>query len=392
MYVYSKKMKKKEYDDLLDQRKNEKAIFERKQILVLQDEEIHRLKDEHFTLLKQIQTTENHFVKVNKLYNDRTSKLRDSIQSYSAKRVTLRIKLYKSHTEQISKMRAEHQANLQKLQTEYAQKMKEAKQNPIKLNSDGRQTSVEVISTSIDRIHTLTERVMQEKATANNEIIEKRLNEYKSMIESYRQREIDLRQQIDAARKDLTDSRERNKIRLKEATELAHKNSLRNEKTAAKTDDIMLMQRANNVSKLNEIRVNEIESLEALKESINAVKKKIFEYKTKITDCNVQEIQESKKAQESVDQLVLQLDKLNNNEIAAHMMRYNEREKEEKSKSHKFKKLLDSLEKERNLLISENSRLRSEIRRIDFMLYGRNGIHQIQKVNNKIPYVPVALH
>ncbi|EAX93794.1 hypothetical protein TVAG_339170 [Trichomonas vaginalis G3] len=391
LYVYGR-MKKKEDLSGLSQRKTEKAIFERKQIIALQDEEIARLKDEHFMLLRQIQTTENHFVKVNKLYNERTTKLRDNIQSISAKRIHSRIQLYKSHTDQITKLRTEHQAALKNIQIEYDQKMKEEKEKPITLKADGRQTSVEVIAESINRINTLTQQALQEKEANKNEIIEKRLTEYKTHIENYRQKELDLRQQIQNAQFELEEARKRNEIRIEEAKELAQKRALRNEQTAAKTDDLMIMQRANNVSRLNEIRVNEIQSLENLKADLNEAKKKVFELKTKITDANVSEIRESKKAQESVDKLVIQLDSLNNQDIATHIQQYAEKEKEEKRKMHKIKKSLESLVNQRDLLIKDNSRLRDEIRRIDFMLYGRNGIHQIQKSSRKRPFVPVAAH
>ena len=356
--------------------------FERQKILLMQDEEIRRLKSEHLGILRKIHKSEKQADEVNRLYTKNIADLRNKIRSNPYQIVTEKFNLMKNHSEAIENLRQQHEKNLLQVHIDVQKKLQEK----LERKSQNKETNEENNKQSANNHSLLKDQTLLHKNDRINEINELRINEYKLYIKKYRQRAKELVKEIETAKKELEEIKAHNKVRVNEAREESRQRAIKNEAASSRTEDIILMQRANSFATLNDARRAELNAIEEMKDKINKTKQSNFILMSKIQDAKASKTEGSEKCQDAVNYLVKELTGFAEKPISTDILKYKDKYREEKYRLNIIKKKVNQSKAELDRLTFENQYLKGEIRKRDYMLYGRNGIHQNFKKKPKKPF------
>ena len=359
------------------QRISEKKKFELDKILLMQDEEIKRLKLERLNLQKQIQSNEKHYFNVDKFYKRKIVELRNQLNEVQSKKTIQLFNLKKEHSYQIRFMQHEHQAELTKVHIYYQQKLHDNVENQPKKEELQRDKSAELFEKSLFHYQKVAGHMSKHTKEKREAVIQDKLLEYKSIILNYKSRGDLLEQQIADAKKALEEEKAQYQIKINEAKEEAKKKASKTIKVADKSDDLILMQRANNIAALNDLRNREADYIDKLRAEINEKKKSNFIITNKIQDAKFGDLEDTKRSQEAVNFLVQEFELLQKSPYNSKIIRYTQKERDIKHYAINLKKRLEKSKEERDNLILENQKLSELIRKVDYKLYGRHGIHQI---------------
>ena len=374
------------------QRISEKKKFEHDKILLMQDEEIKRLKLERLDLQKQIQSNEKHYINVDRFYKRKIVELRNQISEVQSRKSIQIFNLKKEHSYQINLAQHEHQTEMAKVQIEFQRKLRDISENPPKSENIPREKSAELFEKSLYHYQKLNRHVTKQNKEKIEAAIQDNLLEYKSIILNYKSRGDLLKQQIEDAKKAFEEEKTRNQIKISEAKADARKRASKTIKVASKSDDLILMQRANNIAALNDIRNQEADYIEKLRAEISEKKKSNFIITNKIQDAQFGDLEETKRSQEAVNFLVQEFEALQKSPHNSTILRYTEKEREIKHYAINLKKKVSKVREERDSLIYENQKLRSLIRKADYKLYGKHGIHQIPiERKHKKPFIDYGI-
>lgn len=384
--------------DFLIKFQNEKYNYEFEKTLILQKDEVKRLKDELRLIYTHIQESKNYFRPIISAYKKKAKSIRKEIESIPVTASIIKSKLISSHTKAINKLKHMHHKNLKEIEKQYSERMESIKisetssqiffdeNNNYDLLNDTyiyqnfknieqyeieNQSKISVLNQQIAQ-NLLRSEELQEEIDNMKEVINQEHNKnaaYESFNQSFQLNQSNIKDsfhQIFQSQQDI---------------QLQH--SFRNQQKFQ--EDIQSLE---NVSKYDEAFAKEIlfNELDQLRLKINQVKKRSQEIKMKIDTKYTDSSPELSESMQSLANLQAIYQQMQDNSISQLPTEIN---------IHMSKKVLkqaivqlrisvddlDEVQKEHNSLLEE-------IKRLDFMVYGRKGrfqdIHKIKKRNHWI--------
>lgn len=353
-------------------RRQEKKAFEAERVIQLQDDEIERLKMEFSILNVQILEKQREIKNTSLVLSNKISELQLSRKNVSSQLNSIRLKEMREHSHNIRNMAELHAAKMHSIQIEYQNKIRDdfvldSTDFPVSNN-------VELINT-MEELREAAEKVIKRKYEECQKVVSKRLVEMRNNITNYRNREVELRKKIVEARMLLNEAKKLRQIRVSSAKDdlMIRMSDIRF--STQKSQDFYDMQRANFMTEISRIREEEDSKLSGLREELLRKKKKVFKLRVDVEDPNLESWKEVQKATSELDRLTNELDQIHNQSILDEISQNSEIEKlrykieEDSSKVADFRRM-------RAQLLAVNENLKKEIKRLDFMVYGRGGVHQ----------------
>lgn len=372
----------------VERRRAEKRAYEQKKILRLQEDEINRLKKEYTVILIQISDTEKNISRVNSIYSEKIAKLNAKISDVTSQKRQNRLKEVRKQTAKINSIQEEHTMEMQNMQADFEERIATIKSELVESLRLQKHNSEQK---AIKSIQENAAEAIRLKSDEQHTQIQQRLNELKETVSKYRRRELHLRDAIKNA------EREYQVAKVESEKKLLQLNAQRKEKVeivdipASKTEDIINMQRANCIAEINTFRDQATKELDKLNEELNIKKRRIFFLKKAINEAKTTDDSDYRKATYQVAQLGFELEHCKDFSIANSPSKFNKVERQILRRNRIILQQLEKSKNDRDYLIFENEKMRNEIRRLDYMVYGRSGTYQLKYRMAQKPFIPVGV-
>lgn len=355
-------------------REAEKEVWDRHKTVRLQDDEIERLQGDLETVSRHIAEVNDHNAQAVAIHRQRVAELKSLLLSIPTQLSKKKTRLTSSHTRAINSLRDVHREKLDKVRREYEKKLKNLENN----SSEQNRAEEERLDGSIVTAKTKLGEVMRAEIEKKEKKTQERLQKITSQIETDRKRSKTLRKEIDKL-----------KLELERAKALAESKTTQlrvaiPDIDTQRIEENLLFEKANMVSEENCFRQESHAELEKLRNEICSVNSRIAQLKRKIRESETDDGKALKYAREDLEKLEQQHYDL----TTGRKKRAEETATEYKSAMHRTRKFAREIEAVAGTLRDvqyENIALLTELKRLDFMVYGRKGKYQ-----TKIP-TPVNL-
>ena len=365
--------------------KKEKKEFEINKTIQLKKDEIHRLKKEYSLILTRLSQAHDHFHQSKSIYISKIKSLQSQIESIPTAKSIKITKLNSQHTKSMNELKNRHSSRLQNIRMKYE---KELFRDDLGNEDDNVISSLDSTRSKIaDLLGLENEEKQPESMRVNhiqnerhdhinnmNEIekenaIQEKLMKIKEQVDDDRKRIKYLEEKIDVMKSDLEEARE---ISNSQRTEIIMKSPLKFDEHQKQHK--LLMKEANIVSEENRYKDSSENQIESLRAGIHATQIRIdhLKHNIKHAQANVPSdlenaLEELKDLEEDNSAIIQQHKTMNDIKLS---ISKHKRKRKRMEKSMTF--AITSL----NEAQKENLALLEEIRRLDYMIYGRNGQYQ----------------
>ena len=352
-------------------RVSEKKLAELKEIVALQNQEILRLQNEQKSLIEAIDESEVRNSQTETILKKRIAKLQSEISSYSSKKSILRSHSMLAHSKLMSEQQAIHQDNIMRLRTQYESKIAKAS-----LKSNAQSEDTTKIINKIDETCIQISKVLNEKIGKNEQQVQQQLSVLRERIEELRSEEINLRQQIEKRKQAIEEEDNKFKSYIEKSKRLQQKReSVINETTETAEEQYKMFDSAQTAEE-NALRDQYDKQIEDLRMKISKMRNKASAMKESIETGRTPDSDLIDDAKIEKSRISQQLDK----EVIS---------KDESGESAMLKKIkaeykdrkyligrMDAYKKQMKTLKEEKKGILMELKRIDFMVFGKNGKYQ----------------
>ena len=357
----------------IPQWEKDKKNFEINGTIQLQNDEIHRLRKEYNLLLKHISNSIEHYKQTKSIYQSKIQSIKQDISSVSTTTALIKTKMNSNHTKAMNALRSNHAKRLHSIRLHYAQELSvdnidinNDEYHNINDDLDDDQKVISSIGSTRAKIADLLNH-KQEKEKEND--IQDKLKKIMLQIEQDRTRCKYLQEKIDEMTSDLEEAR---KISSLQQTEVILKSPLKFDYT--KMEQKLLDISADAIKEESQYKEDSENLIARYRTQIRETKLKTDRYKKRI----------DKLDGKTTPELETKLNELNNLEQEYDsIMKQRELLSDLQSSIQKSKKKKKKMSDEISFCMSnlaeykrENDALREEIKRLDFMIYGRNGKYQ----------------
>lgn len=344
----------------LERRRAERELFDSRRTAHLQDDEIMRLNAELRVLLKRIAEREDHVSGSDSILKRRRDALRSKIADIPKILSIKKAKMISEHTQSMRDLREAHDKKLRDMQRQYQDNISETSV----LGSED--DLVSSISSTRSRIADILE-MKSEKKELN---VQGRIERISARMDEDRKRAKQLEMAIDQLRNDL----ERTKGLT--ASRVMSVNMTTPEIDTTLEEERLILEKANMISEENAWRQEAHKAVESLRTEITKTRANILKLKQKIRDGETPESDALKRTSDELGRLKTAHGNLlsQRKDMIENGPGYKVRCEEERHTS-----LEVSLESARLSLLNaqrEYDTIRNELRRLDFMVYGRSGKYQ----------------
>lgn len=353
----------------------DKKNFEVNGTIQLQNDEIHRLRKEYNLLLKHISNSIEHLKQTRSIYQSKIKSIKQEISSVSTTTELIKTKMNSNHTKAMNAIRSNHNKRLHSIRMHYAQELSLDNldyNNGEHINNDNFDEDQNIISSIGSTRAKIADLLNHKQEKEKENDIQGKLNKIMMHIEQDRARCTYLQTKIDEISSDLEEAR---RISSLQQTEMILKSPLKFDYT--KMEQKLLDHSADAIkeeSQYKEDSENQIQrhrnQIREIKIQTDRLKKKINKADGKVAPELETKLKELNDLEQEYDSILKQRELLSNLQTSI-----------QKSKKKK-KKVSDEI----SLCVSnlneykrENDALREEIKRLDFMIYGRNGKYQNPK-------------
>lgn len=361
-------------------RRIEKSQAEMNEIIRMQNEEIERLTQELNSKADQLNEREIQNEKISLVLREKVMKLKQELQSEVTKRAIL-----KSHTsvyfaKSLEELNAEHERELSRMRIEYESKMEIAKARPLTQQDDVVFTD---ILDSIGKTRLTIAESLKKRDIEKEENIQIELERLNQLVIQHKYRYNQLQNLILEKTKEKSELIEKFKkhILTAETTKINRVYFLKELEDSQ--EETLHKIKTDFQIKEDQIKIKLSEENDLLRKDLVEANQRLIMMKTGVdtgrtktsSRCD-QALEEKIKIEKELDDLVLGIDKSRNSRLLKIL------QKEYKDIEYlrlRYKKYLE----QREILMSEKNHLTSEVRRIDFVLFGKSGKHQIKNEKKK---------
>lgn len=370
-------------DDLSDSLikfQNDKSDYEFEKTLILQKDEVKRLKDELRLVNLHVSDSQKHFSQIIRTYKKRAKSIKKEIESVPISTSIIQSKLISSHTKTINKIKHEHHKTLDGIRIQYSEQLKSTKISGASSqfffgeNSDYDQLNDATIYQNFknaelyeievqSKIQVLNQQIAQQ--LLRSEELEEEIDKLKETINKEHQ-QYSLYYSINDNH--LTTQKHIRKVKKRNGHS---QQNLQNLKYYQEE-----IQNIENKYKNDEANIKKtfIDELDQIRQKINQVRKKSQELKLRIDTKNTDsspELNQSIQSLSNLQAIYQQMQEVSNVQIpAGKEIRVNK--KILKQTIIQLQVSVDDL----NEIQKEHDSLLEEIKRLDFMIYGRRGKFQ----------------
>lgn len=360
-------------------RKAERELFDRKKTLQLQDDEISRLRSELEMISQQISDSQEHLDQIGSIHRRKINELTQELATIPSKTSVIKTQNISSHTARINAMQQHHTQSMAALRETYEKKLNAIHQtHSFSSHAQAPDDLIDQIENTRSQIADL----LQQKAEKQELRIQEKLQKIKAQIEIDQKKEKELRATVEKLRIDVAEAIKQAEKRTNEKQQISEHRMKLATVDHARYEERTLLQRANAIAAENNFRDDASSQIEEKRGEINRIKAKSDKLKLLI---NESKTEDSDAIQQATNDLEI-IKKEHHN-----LLKKQEDIKENGTiKGFKREKIrrkgiygdLKNAHKELQNVQYENSTLLDEVRRLDFMIYGRRGQFQIPK---KIP-------
>ena len=351
----------------VSKREAEREVYDRHKTMRLQEDEIDRLHGDLERLCRNIAEVGDHNTQADAINRQRIADLKKQLLELPTKLSRKKTKLTSAHTRAINSLRDVHKEKLEKLRREYERKLAKMSEK-----SEMQQLEEEQkFAGSINSAKTKLGEVLKQEMENREKKTQERLQKITTQIESDRKRSKRLRAEIAAL-----------KVELERARNLAAAKTTKLQLALPEIDtqreeENLLFEKANMVSEENCFRQESHAELEKLRAKICETNSRIAQLKRKIRESDTDDGNVLRYAREDLEKL----EKQHYDLTTGRQQRAEENANELRSAQHRMRKFAREIESISGTLRDaqyENIALLTELKRLDFMVYGRRGKYQVK--------------
>lgn len=364
-----------DYKSRIPQWEKDKKEFEINGTIQLQTDIIHRLRKEYNCLLNQVSISIDHLKQIKSIYQSKMQSIEQEISSVLTTTELIKTKMNSNHTKAMNAIRANHNKRLHSIRLQYANELSIGKIDTEQrllgndLNDlDDKNVISSIGSTRAKIADLLNHKVEKEKENDTQE----KLNRIMLQVDQDRKRCAYLQQKIDEMTSDLEEAR---KISSLHQTEIILNSPLKFDYT--KMEQELLDRSADIIKEESEYKEDSENQIEQYRSQIRDIRIKSDKLKKKIKKADGKtspeleaKLKELNDLEQEHDSILKQRQMLSNLQASIQKTKKKKKKVSEQISFH----VSDLVEYKK-----ENLALIEEIRRLDFMIYGRNGKYQKPK-------------
>lgn len=364
-----------DYKSRIPQWEKDKKEFEINGTIQLQTDIIHRLRKEYNCLLNQVSISIDHLKQIKSIYQSKMQSIEQEISSVLTTTELIKTKMNSNHTKAMNAIRANHNKRLHSIRLQYANELSIGKLDTEQrllgndLNDlDDKNVISSIGSTRAKIADLLNHKMEKEKENDTQE----KLNRIMLQVDQDRKRCAYLQQKIDEMTSDLEEAR---KISSLHQTEIILNSPLKFDYT--KMEQELLDRSADIIKEESEYKEDSENQIEQYRSQIRDIRIKSDKLKKKIKKADGKTSPELEAKLKELNDLEQEHDSI----LKQRQMLSNLQASIQKTKNKK-KKVSEQISFHVSDLVEykkENLALIEEIRRLDFMIYGRNGKYQKPK-------------
>ena len=351
---------------------SERKLAQLNEIKELQNQEIERLKKEYNSILSQINETEARNSQSEAILKNKIEELKSEIANFETRRSILKSHTYVSHSKEMSDQQAIHQDNILRLRTEY-----ETKINETKLKSEKNTEKTTEIVSQIDTTCKEITSLLKEKQTKNERKVKQQLDALNERIEDLKQYEESLKKKINKRKQTIEDEDFKFKKYIEKSKTLQDRRSAVINETISSAEEQYKMFDSAQTAEENAIRDQNNRILEDLRSKIGKLKLKCSTMKHCINSGRTDESEEIDQANMEKDKLSKQLDQEILKKDDSGESRMMKTLKEEYVDRQYLIQRIGRYQEQLNSLKAEKKKVLIELKRLDFMIFGKKGKYQI---------------
>lgn len=350
--------------------KKDKRKFEIKRTIQLQNDEIIRLKNEYKILLKHLSYSNEHFKQVKSIYKSKIQAKRQEISSVQTTTNIIKARMNSSHTKALNAIRANHNKRLQSIRNYYADELGLNQFEEEEEDNNQKEVISSIGSTRMKIADLLNQKYpsseeQQIKMQGENQ---EKLKKIMIQVDQDRERCNYLQNKIDEFNSDLQEAK---KISSLQQTDIMGSPLKFN---ASKLEQTMLDKQADLVKEENDYKQNSESQLQRYRVELYNMNQKSGRYKQKIKEINAEAPPELVNALDELKQLEYQHKSIMAQKES--LINLNMSIKKSKKRKNETAQNINFCITDLNEVQKENMALKEELRRLDFMIYGRNGKYQ----------------
>ena len=352
-------------------RMSEKKLAQLNEIKELQNQEIERLKQEYNSILAQINETEVRNSQAESILKHRIAQLKSEIDNFSTRRAVLKSHTKVSHSKKMNEQQSIHQDNIMRLRTQY-----ETKINETKLKSNQNMDETTNIVTQIDTTCREISKVLNQKHNKNERRVKQQLDALNERIEDLKQYETTLQKKIDKRKQTIEDEDFKFQKYIEKSKTLQERRTAVINETISSAEEQYQMFDSAQTAEENAIRDQNNRILEDLRNKIAKMKTKCSSMQQGISSGRTAESDEIDAANiekarisKQLDDEILQRDESGESRMMKTL-------KDEYMDRQYLLQRMNKYNEQLKSLKAEKKKVLLELKRLDFMVFGKNGQYQ----------------
>ncbi|EAY08868.1 hypothetical protein TVAG_051030 [Trichomonas vaginalis G3] len=354
-------------------RYKEKKLNELQEIVELQNEEIIRLKNEYKQLINTINQTESASSQTDIILKKKIASLQSELKNLDTRTTILKSHSSVAHSRMINELQTEHQDNIIKTRIKYESKIAE-----LQLQNKNNTPVADILS-KIDTTRSKISESLKEKMDQNEKQIQNELASLSDKTKDLEQYCTQLEQKIKQKRNLIQEETDKFKNYITKSEELHKRRTIAIDESEASIKEQYEMFEKSQLAEINSIRDKNNSSLEKIRGKIAEQRNKVFKMKQSIASGRTDISTSVDEAQREKTKLSKQLDDQiysSYTDGEKSMMKVIKREYVDRQYLMKrlaaYKEQMNEIKKSRNEILTE-------VKRLDFMLYGKGGKYQRKK-------------
>lgn len=354
-------------------RYKEKKLNELQEIVELQNEEILRLKNEQKQVFEQIAHAEAAGSKADIILKRRIAALQSEIKNIDSRHSILKSHSSQAHSKMIGELQSEHQDKIIKLRIEYETKIAELSLQ----NSKPPPTSD--IFAEIDTSKADIASALKEKMTNNEKQVQKELLQLDSKIKDLAQYHKELEDKVKLRKNLINEENDKFKNYIEKSNELQKRRTNAIEEAQKSIEEQYNMFVKAQLAEENALREKNNEIIEKIRQKISEQRIRTSKMKESIATGRTDTSFKVDEAKQEKIKLTSELDKqIYSTYTDGEKSMIKVVKKEYVDRQYLIKRLA-AYKEQMNEIKKQRNEVLTEVKRLDFMLYGKNGKYQRKK-------------
>jgi hypothetical protein len=359
----------------LTRRQAEAEFYDGQKTIRLASDEIDRLETELQMTLRHIAELEDGNTRSVTIYQTRISNLKQEISAVLSQTSVKKSQLESAHTREITSLQTSHRATLDRTRADYERRLEAVAESPIPPDVDAG-----VLVDSISSTRSKIDDMLQQKAERQEIQVQAKLSRLTEQIQADRARVKDLEKSIEQTKTDILSTK---RLASTQKTEVLL--AIPQIDTAAEEEHLAVTT-ADFIGSENALREGSHVEIEGIRKRITETQLKTVKLKRRISESRTDHTEPLQRARAELQELEEEQRTLmlQTQESEARIPRRMHRERRRQATSIVQMETLRENLKEAS---GQNASLLKEIRRLDFMVYGRAGRWQPGPGHSKVPFL-----